>query len=131
MRIYLAGRYGRIDELNGYARALRKMGHTVDCRWLSGAHRAEDAQLTEELSEHIATQDLVDIGLSDVLIAFTDPPRSTSSRGGRHVEFGYALAYGISCYRVGPIENVFYTRVTGYPTWSEFLRRGQPERWGQ
>lgn len=123
MRFYLAGRYGRLHELNDYAEDLCDMGHTVDCVWLRGNHHAEDFQLSDELSTRIAQEDLSDIRACDGLIAFTDPPRSTTSRGGRHAEFGYAMALGKQLIVVGPVENVFYALVDHYPTWSEFLRR--------
>ncbi len=36
VRIYLAARYGRIEELRGYAEELRAMGYVVEARWLDG-----------------------------------------------------------------------------------------------
>ena len=33
------------------------------------------------------TDDFRDVSMCDLLIAFTEPPRSNHSRGGRHVEF--------------------------------------------
>ena len=42
MRIYLAARYSRLDELNLYAQDLRSVGHTVDAKWLSGSHQLHE-----------------------------------------------------------------------------------------
>ena len=36
MKIYLAARYSRIEELNVYAQELRDMGYEVTSRWLLG-----------------------------------------------------------------------------------------------
>jgi len=51
---------------------------------------------------------------ADVVVSFTSEPRSGATRGGRHVEFGIALALrffgkGVPrLYIVGPLENVFH-----------------------
>jgi len=43
-------------------------------------------------------------------MGFTEPENVNSKykRGGRHVEFGYAIAYGKRLVIVGPLENAFY-----------------------
>lgn len=112
MYIYLAARYSRIDELNRYADILRERGHDITSRWLKGAHQISDDGLSREADretrERFAVEDIADINNSDLLIAFTEPPRSSNSRGGRHVEFGYALGLGTEVFVVGPRENVFH-----------------------
>ena len=55
-----------------------------------------------------ASEDWSDLLGSDICISFTETPRNTHSRGGRHVEFGAALALGKRCIIVGPRENVFH-----------------------
>lgn len=140
MRIYLAARYTRRLELCEYAQELRAFGHTVDARWLNGSHQlnnegmpiGEDGELVFQadgqpaeaaapLRVKLATDDYDDVLASDLLIAFTETPRSSNSRGGRHVEFGLALGAGIPVIVVGPRENVFtwLPSVTHYETWSE------------
>ena len=98
MKIYLAARYSRIDELNRYANDLRAMGHIITSRWLQGAHQIGDDGLSEEASraerERFAMEDWADLMAADCCISFTEPPRSSNSRGGRHVEFGAAVAAG-------------------------------------
>lgn len=42
------------------------------------------------------------------MISFTEPPRSGASRGGRHVEYGIALARGVRVIVVGFRENIFH-----------------------
>ncbi len=126
MKIYLAARYSRIDELNGYAEQLRSLGHTVDARWLQGNHQIDDAGLSAEAETaervRFAEEDLHDLMSADACISFTEIPRSTNSRGGRHVEFGAALAAGKLCIVIGPRENVFHClpEVYWFSSWEEF-----------
>lgn len=115
--VYLTARYSRLEEMNRYAGELRgALGYGVEARWLKGEHHVHDGALAVEA----ATGDIPDVGrlfaednLADLLaahivICFTEPPRSNNSRGGRHVEFGIALAAGKRIFVVGPRENVFY-----------------------
>lgn len=124
MRVYLAARYSRRLELCGYRDILRGWGFDVQARWLDGSHqlgndgtpigdqgealvetgRVEDAAA---LREKFAVDDFEDVAGADLLVAFTEQPRSGNSRGGRHVELGIALGCGIDVVVIGPRENVF------------------------
>ena len=42
MRIYLAARYSRLEELTGYADDLRAIGHRVEARWLLGSQQIHE-----------------------------------------------------------------------------------------
>jgi len=123
---YLAGRYGRRDELKGYAHQLQSRGYGVTSRWLSCAHDALDDK-TKDLSLQAiwAKEDVEDIDQADVLLAFTESPESGYSRGGRHIEVGYAIAKAIPIVVVGPIENIFYawiaSRTVHFDTFDEFI----------
>lgn len=127
MNIYLAARYSRRLELCGYREQLRQLGHDVPAVWLNGSHQISDrgAPIGEHgealvegdaggdpeeaaiLRQKFAQEDLRDVMLCDLLIAFTEPPRSSASRGGRHVELGLALGMGKHVWIVGPRENIF------------------------
>lgn len=127
MKFYLAARYSRREELCIYRDALVRRGHRVTSTWLEGSHQISDGgdpigedgealvegdsgSLSPEaaaLRQRFAREDLEDIEMSDILIAFTEQPRTGPTRGGRHVELGYALARGITVYVVGPRENLF------------------------
>lgn len=120
---YLAARYSRREELNQYADQLVALGHQVTSRWLAGNHQISDAGLSEEGSkeerERFAQEDWADVMAADTVIAFTEPPRSTASRGGRHVEFGIAIGAHKGLAVVGPRENVFHC--LGFvPQWDTF-----------
>jgi nucleoside 2-deoxyribosyltransferase len=74
-------------------------------------------------AQAFAMDDIEDIQAADALIAFTERPFSDKGRGGRHVEFGYALALKKTIYMIGPRENVFHClpEVTRFRTWPEFI----------
>ena len=126
--IYLAARYTRRLELCGYRDQLEALGYEVPARWLNGMHQLDNdgkpigedgealveqhdehgsAQASPPLREKFALDDYRDVLAADVLVAFTEVPRSGNSRGGRHVELGIALGSGIPVMIVGPRENVF------------------------
>jgi hypothetical protein len=65
-----------------------------------------------------------DVKRADCLISFTeDLTVPNTSRGGRHVEFGLALALAKLCYIVGPVENVFHELADKrFMTWEECRR---------
>jgi hypothetical protein len=120
MRIYLAARYSRLDELLRYRDDVIAKGHAVTSRWLNGDHRAVGGDTTRWAE--FADDDLEDIETAHALIHFAQPPR-TPSRGGRFVEVGYALATGLRVYNVGPMENVFLAvpDVENHETWESCL----------
>ncbi len=123
MRIYLAARYSRREELNIYAEPLRALGYTVDARWLLGVHQAADDDETRWAE--FAQDDIEDLVASDIVVSFTEPPRSAGgNRGGRHVEHGMALALGKTVCVVGPAENVFHAvpQVRRFKTFPELYR---------
>jgi nucleoside 2-deoxyribosyltransferase len=127
MKIYLAARYSRREELCKYREQLRQAGYFVDAVWLNGRHQISDngvpigdkgVQLVEgddestslesvALSQKFAQEDMRDVIDCDLLIAFTEKPRSGFSRGGRHVELGIAIGFGKPVWIVGPRENIF------------------------
>lgn len=141
MKLYLAARYSRIEELNRYKSALESVGFEITSRWLLGDHQIDDDGLSVE-AEHglrvkFAEEDFNDVIRSEAMIAFTETPRATNSRGGRHVELGMALLrsyigesgimrkYPVVV--VGPRENVFccLPSVTWYPSWPDFITSGR------
>lgn len=127
MRIYLASRYSRREELCVYRDQLQSIGHEVTARWLEGKHQISD--LGTPIGEHgealvedddesthtrcaalrskFAREDYEDVMAADMLIAFTEKPRSELTRGGRHVELGVAIGAGKIVIIVGPRENLF------------------------
>lgn len=124
------------------------MGHCVEARWLDGKHQIADdgtpigdhgERLVEGVDDgstnvrskvlraRFAFEDLSDVLRSECIISFTEPPRSSASRGGRHVEFGVGLAsqdrllFRQRLIVVGHRENLFHWLpcVEFFETWVE------------
>ena len=135
MRIYLAARFSRREELRGYAGQLRADGPVVDVRWLSEEHDLP-VGAPPEAGVRFALDDFEDLAASDAIVSFTEEPGKAlggGARGGRHVEFGVALgflratvgAYGPSrLLVVGWRENIFHylPDVEFFETWDEARR---------
>lgn len=152
-RVYLAARYSRREELCEYRKQLQKIGYDVQARWLNGSHQISDKgvpigdqgeSLVEShhpdadiLRSKFAQDDWEDVTSAELVINFTEPPRSNANRGGRHVEYGIALANGSRVMVVGYRENLFHwlPQVEFYPTWQEVFNylkviklQGEPKK---
>lgn len=140
LTFYLAGRYSRREELCICKADLERQGHRVPARWLKGEHQVhgvEAARLVEadgpvpvDQAVLFAEDDVEDLLASDVLVNFTEEPRSGASRGGRHVEYGIVLGQRRAgtgrhrIYVIGPLENVFHAlpEIDGrFDDWDGFL----------
>lgn len=137
MKIYLAARYSRLEELAKYRDELIEMGHEVQARWLNGEHQlANDGTPIGESGEALvegtgderaalrmrfAMDDWEDVNAAELVINFTEPPRSKANRGGRHVEYGIALANNADVIVVGYRENIFHwlPQVEFCETWED------------
>ena len=126
-KVYLAARYSRRQEMLGVRDVLEAFGHEITSRWINSDHQVDDKGLSVE-AEHservrFAIEDWKDLQDADWVLNFTEPPRSTNSRGGRHVELGGALALGKRCIVIGPRENVFHClpQVELFKTWRDFV----------
>ncbi len=152
--IYMAARYSRREELCVYRDVLRSHGHEVTSRWLDGKHQIDESGApigdegesliegddpavrggkqfrAERMRRRFLREDLSDLERAHVLIAFTEPPRSKASRGGRHVELGYALAIQRRILVVGHRENLFcwHDSIDFYNSWAEIIGPDGP-RW--
>jgi hypothetical protein len=101
-KVYISGSYQERERLQDYARALVSRGIISVARWLDGRgeNLSRDAQ---------AQMDLEDIRECDILVHFA--PENVGAKyttGGRHVELGYAIAFGKAVIHVGESENVFH-----------------------
>lgn len=132
--IYLGARYSRRGELASYAAELEALGYIVTSRWIKGDHQISDDQLgdseeVQRLGCRYAMEDWDDIQAASLCIFFTEEPRTTMSRGGRHVELGLALGERtqrqMDIWAIGPRENVFHCllAVEMLPTWADALSR--------
>lgn len=127
MKIYLASRYSRRNQMREFANELAGLGHTVTSRWIDTdfpiAEAGQSAAAPPELREKYAQIDLEDIDAADMLVNFAEAPGS-GGRGGRHVEFGYALAKNKQMVVIGYYEHIFchHPAVRFYSSHWNFLR---------
>ena len=122
MKLYLSAQWARRREMHDTAIVLRSDGHEVVSRWHDEL-MGDDNASHEENWRAWALACFDDIRAADAFVAFTEEV-GTDSRGGRHVEWGYALAIaglgtyafaegtyapaGLYAYVVGPCESQFY-----------------------
>jgi hypothetical protein len=117
MKVYLAALFRRMEEMGRIADQLKAHGYEITSRWVYGG------EATAGSTEACALLDIEDVIACDMLISFTHPRGTMTSGGGRHVEFGYALALNKICVIIGPRENVFHHHpsVIQYGSIDEFL----------
>lgn len=111
MQIYLAARYQRYPEMQHIATKLREQGHQVTSRWIWGTYATYDATLLDPcqrtFTQTFAKHDMEDMLAADCLIGFAEEP-GVISRGGRHVEWGMAVAWGKRLILIGEPEHLFH-----------------------
>lgn len=105
-----------------YAAQLEKRGIHVTSRWLQ-----ENEPLQAQMGDHdadfysrTARVDLDDIDAADSILFFAEDPLVGTPRGGRHVEFGYAIARNKFIDVVGPAENIFHYGNPMIKHWPDF-----------
>jgi hypothetical protein len=102
MKIYVAAMYGQMMEMRDVRDRLVAAGHEVTAQWIDGKE-ANDTQSAA------AIMDVQDVVRAEALIAFSQARGTMHTGGGRHVEFGIALALGKRLMVVGPRgEHVFH-----------------------
>jgi hypothetical protein len=135
MKLALVARFGRRAEMKSAAGVLAAAGHEVTSLWpwadpmagveAIGVPRSVD--ISQERAR-VAALNLEQIWQSEVALVFTEPDPAlgqagahwsplvpgSAARGGRHVEYGYALALAeLGVLRavvvVGPAEHQFYS----------------------
>jgi nucleoside 2-deoxyribosyltransferase len=119
----MAGRVSKRHILQVWADDLEAKGFEVVSRWsmrnsdhVAPGMKSEKAAPSERV--RFAREDLEDIDACDIMVCLMEEPRN-DSRGGRHVEFGYALARDKAIYIVGEKETVFHElpQVAAFTTW--------------
>lgn len=117
--IYIAGRYSRKEEFKQYIKELESLGHTVTSSWITLASEST-TEADPVVLERSALACIKDITKSDCFLYFTDSVRENIesftkdelfelSRGGRHVELGISMIWGVDrIILVGGRENIFH-----------------------
>jgi hypothetical protein len=123
---YIAGRFERRDEFIAAEKTLEEHNILSGTRWL---HMEQDMRVSDDdHRKQWAMNDYADVINADFLLVFSEDLSQigngviargdkTSSdlyvpalwaRGGRHVEFGIALASSVDIVVIGPKENIFH-----------------------
>lgn len=129
MKFYLAATYARNAEMRTYREELAAHRHQVTSRWIDTALEREPiAWGAEKIAANpagarvFAATDLEDIRKAESVLFFGEGSKGSTSKGGRFVEYGYALALRKTVIIIGPYENVFSSLAGGkYDTWDEFM----------
>lgn len=106
-KIYLAASYLRGIEMRNYREMLHILGHEVVSSWLNAHEQIGDMELCSYLRNLCAMRDVTDVFSAEVMFFFSESPTEVTT-GGRHVEFGIALAKGIPIFVIGHKENIFH-----------------------
>lgn len=99
-KIYLAGKFSAQERLREIETQYINAGYEVVSSWL---HEPPGLDVME-----YAYIDLIDLSKATLLILDT---LDVSETGGRETELGFALAKGITVYRVGPQRHIFHSLV--------------------
>lgn len=124
MKYYFCSRYSRKEELLQYKKQIEDLGHEVTSRWLTAPPPRSTEDSDPDFQKYVATLDEEDILKADTVIAFTELPRKTLTRGGRHIEFGIGRGSNKHLVVIGPIENDFYQLdgLEHYNSWVDYMK---------
>jgi hypothetical protein len=128
--VYLAARYSRHPQMRRIRDSLTSVDVVVTSRWID-CHTDVEGDFTASFTSEfmsgypqkcspLARNDVEDVRLADTLISFTE---GGGGRGGRHVEFGIALALDKRLIVIGPREHIFHTlpQVEWHPEGTDVL----------
>lgn len=126
-RVYIAARFSRRHECNQLAHVLQARGCVITSRWVKPGDASVlptgiSAQAADSERQRFASEDVSDVHDANWTISLMEEPRS-NTRGGRHIEFGYALARGQRLTIIGSRETVFHhlPYVEQFDTVGEFI----------
>jgi nucleoside 2-deoxyribosyltransferase len=96
MKIYIAAQYARKPEIKEYAARLEAIGVKVTSTWTNEHFNPNMAlsEMVESTRRNLARRDRKELEEADTLLFFGEDPNCQPPRGGRHVEFGIAVALG-------------------------------------
>lgn len=126
MIVYVAAPYAARGLVARRVRDLVTLGFEIGCTWQDSPHLS-DADVTGEALATFAAWDLTELGRADLLVSLAASdcgltPTEAAS-GGRHVEFGVAVARDMRILHVGGPENAFHRlpQVRHAPDWPRAL----------
>ena len=99
IRVYIAAPFQLQDAAIALREFLEDGGIGCTSSWL---------EAPENIDDHWARRDLSDVARCDVFVAMNPEDWSSRGTGGRHVEFGYALALRKPVLILGTRTNIFH-----------------------
>ncbi len=105
MRTYIAAAFESRDRLYPWVEKLRQLKHEIVSSWLDERSDVTYDQITEAYRQACGVIDSGELKTATLFILDTG---DVNARGGREVEFGQALAFGIPTILIGPLRNVFH-----------------------
>jgi len=125
VKFYFAGSFNRKQELQKYMYKMHEQGHDVTSRWLKTDHEVDISE-KEELSPDgqatiFAREDIEDLCEADGVVFFSSADHVAKGRGGRHTEFGYALAIHRPIFLIGRRENAFHALIPERNVFKDFI----------
>lgn len=125
--IYIAARFSKRPIANALANCLQQRGMTITSRWVKPEtnHILPTGlfqQASDSERQRFALEDISDLRNCDTIISLQEEPRN-NGRGGRHIEFGYAIALYKKLIVIGPKETVFHhlPEIIWFNTTTDFL----------
>lgn len=122
-RWYVCARFPRRHEARAVANMVRNFcGAEVEHEWTKSG--LDDGQLPDPALT--ALQSIYNVRCAEIVVSLTENPDAAqdgATRGGRHVEFGLALALDKKLVVIGPRENIFHYHpaVIAYPSPKAFF----------
>lgn len=104
MKIYIAAPYPMREQAAAWGRTLQADGHIITAEWLW----VDEDVKTPEAQRSYAIKDLAHVDAADAVLLMTGYRGERAYTGGRHVEYGYALAKGKALVVCGGLESVFH-----------------------
>lgn len=125
MKLYIATKYGRLDEARELAATLRGVGHEVTSSWHEGEPEPDTGIPGQDLSPaeqaKVADKDLRDVCMADGLVLMTMARNATVREAGCHFEAGYAHALSMPIFVLGPASTCFYHKFPLYVSDDELV----------
>ncbi len=108
-KIYVSATFARMMEARQIAERLIAEGHEITSTWVYQVLPNQNNPVQPGKAKEYGDRDLEETLKSTLLIQLTgDPKDIVPTGGGRHIEFGIALAKQIPIIIIGPRENVFH-----------------------
>lgn len=105
--VYICARFGRQEEARELAERLVPLGLSITSSWL-WQHADEMYNHSPKESAEAAIKDVREVRAADGIIYLSEKEDNPWGRGGRHVEFGVAVAEDLQLHVIGPLENLFH-----------------------